>query len=122
MKVLVTGSRHWDIAGQILDRLAKLPKLTTIITGGARGVDATAGVAARVNGFDLIEFPANWTGRGKAAGPYRNRLMLDMNPDLVIAFHEDYENSKGTKDCVEEAKRRGIKVEMVDLKRHKEQR
>lgn len=115
MKVVVTGSRDYQIAQPILDRLEKLPKLSTIIAGGCRGVDATAAVSARVNGFDLIEFPANWTGRGKAAGPYRNRLMLDTKPDLVIAFHEDFANSKGTRDCVEEAKRRGIPVELVHL-------
>lgn len=115
MKIVVTGSRDYPMAQPILDRLAKLPKLSTVITGGCRGVDSSAAVAARVNGFDLIEFPANWNGRGKAAGPYRNRLMLDMRPDLVIAFHEDYDHSKGTKDCVEEAKRRGIPVEVVNL-------
>ena len=37
----------------------------------------------------------------------RNKKMLDMNPDLVIAFHDDIENSKGTKDCIKEAEKRG---------------
>jgi hypothetical protein len=39
--------------------------------------------------------------------------MLDTKPDLVIAFHEDIESSKGTKDCIKEARRRGIAVDVV---------
>jgi hypothetical protein len=38
--------------------------------------------------------------------------MLDLNPELVIAFHENISNSKGTIDTVTEAKRRGIPVEV----------
>jgi len=38
--------------------------------------------------------------------------MLDEKPDLVIAFHPNLAESKGTKDCVNEAKRRGIPVEV----------
>jgi hypothetical protein len=96
----------------IMTRLEKLPKLSTVIEGGQKGADKLARIAADSIGLDVIEFPANWRGRLKAAGPYRNRLMLDLKPDLVIAFHEDIKNSKGTKDCVEEAKRRGIAIEL----------
>lgn len=64
--------------------------------------------------WPLSEFPADWKLHGHAAGPIRNRQMLDEKPDLVIAFHEDWANAKGTRDCVAEAGRRGIKVELVD--------
>lgn len=36
--------------------------------------------------------------------------MLDEKPDLVVAFHDALHRSRGTKDCVEEAQRRGIPV------------
>lgn len=114
MKVLVCGSRDWVILGPIMARLEKLPKLSTIIEGGCEGVDKLARTAAMVLGHDVIEFPANWKGRGLPAGPYRNRLMLDLKPDLVIAFHEDLASSKGTKDTLREAGRRGIKTELID--------
>jgi hypothetical protein len=39
--------------------------------------------------------------------------MLDMSPDLVLAFHNNIKESKGTKDCVSEAARRGILVEII---------
>jgi hypothetical protein len=47
----------------------------------------------------VIAMPADWANHGKAAGPIRNRKMLDLKPDLVLAFHADLTNSKGTKDC-----------------------
>lgn len=114
MRVLVCGSRHWHELKPILDRLALLPKLSTIIEGGAEGADQLARAAARVLGHDIIEYPANWNGRGKAAGPYRNRLMLSLAPELVIAFHENIWKSTGTKDTVSEARRRGINVELIE--------
>lgn len=36
----------------------------------------------------------------KAAGPVRNREMLSLQPDLVIAFHSSIASSKGTKDMI----------------------
>lgn len=113
MKVVVCGSRYWTDLGRVLGRLEALPKFSTIIEGGCSGADGHALIAAHRLGHDVIEFPANWNGRGNGGGPYRNRLMLDMKPDLVIAFHEDIARSKGTKDMVNEAKRRGIPVEVI---------
>jgi hypothetical protein len=37
--------------------------------------------------------------------------MLDTeNPDLVIAFHEDLESGKGTKDMLKRAEKAGVKT------------
>lgn len=60
-------------------------------------------------GFWVEDFPADWERNGRAAGPIRNRQMLDGKPDLVIAFP----GGKGTADMVAEAKRRGIAVREV---------
>jgi len=113
LKVLVCGSRHWDDDRKILDRLSKLPKGTFIIQGGANGADSMAKRAAKLLGFTVWTVSAEWNKFGKAAGPTRNRRMLDLEPDLVIAFHNDLTTSKGTIDTINEAKRRGIKVEVV---------
>lgn len=117
MKVLVCGSRDWVIMKPIMDRLSKLPKLSLVIEGGQRGVDRLARVAAETLGFDVIEVPANWVGRGSRGGPYRNGLMLDLGPELVLAFHENYEGSRGTANCVNQATKRGVPVEIVRLER-----
>ena len=77
----------------------------------AGGADKIAGEIATVFGLKVIPYPANWSAYGKAAGCVRNQLMLDReHPDEVWAFHEDLENSKGTKDMVERAEQAGIKV------------
>lgn len=113
MKVLISGSRDWLDEELILERLSKLPKDTVIIEGGARGADRLSKVVAERLGLEVVEFPADWEKYGKAAGPIRNRRMLSESPDLVIAFHEDLSKSRGTRDTVEEARRRGIKVEVI---------
>lgn len=52
---------------------------------------------------------ANWEAFGAAAGPVRNRWMLDLEPDLVIAFP----GGKGTKNMIEQAKKRGVPVMVI---------
>lgn len=113
IKTLICGDRNWNNYWPIYYVLSKLDKDTIIIHGAARGADSIAGAIATSLGFEVVSVPADWKKYGKAAGPIRNRVMLDMNPDLVIAFHNDIENSKGTKDCVKEAEKRGIEVKIV---------
>lgn len=114
--VVITGARSWFHAGYakiIKKRLSALPKNTILIHGGCRGVDRLSGKIASDLGFAVRVFHADWDQYGPAAGPMRNRLMLNQNPDLVIAFHHDIEKSSGTKDCYKEAVRRGIAAEII---------
>jgi YspA, cpYpsA-related SLOG family len=113
MKVLVCGDRNWSDSKKIIDRISSLPQGTTILTGACRGADRIATEEARALHYEVIEFPADWDAHGRAAGPIRNREMLDQKPDLVIAFHSNLAASKGTADTVCEAKRRGIPVEVI---------
>jgi hypothetical protein len=114
MKILVCGSRDWSKRKPIETRLSlfNVNEDHTIIEGGAPGADTEARYVALDLGFDVVTVWANWEKYGKSAGPRRNRAMLDMKPDLVLAFHEDLSKSKGTSDTVREAQRRGIKVEV----------
>jgi hypothetical protein len=113
VRVLVCGSRDWVDAAAIRARLSKLPNDTVIVHGAAPGADSLAGREAVKLGFVVEAYPAAWGLYGRAAGPIRNRQMLDTSPDLVIAFHYDIASSHGTRDCVLEAKRRGIAVEIL---------
>ena len=113
MIVLVCGSRDWTDEGLIAQWLGELPPNTTVLHGDCRGADRIAAKVAKRLGLKVRAFPADWERHGKAAGPLRNRAMLDEGPALVLAFHEDLERSKGTRDCVEEARRRGITVEVI---------
>lgn len=113
MRVLVTGGREWNLTTTMRKRFAQLPLGTVIIHGNERGADKTADFIAKSMGFETEPFDADWFHLGNEAGPRRNRKMLDTKPDLVLAFHDDlYGRSKGTRDCVQEARRRGIPVEL----------
>ena len=113
MRVLVCGSRDWTQSERIYARLLQLPKGTAIIEGGARGADGYAGTFADDYGYPHIQVAANWEFYEKAAGMIRNSWMLDLQPDLVIAFHPNIESSKGTKDTVTKARKLGIPVEII---------
>jgi hypothetical protein len=113
MKILVTGSRTWYDRDIIYRELVKYPKDSILIQGVAKGADSIARDIALKLGMEVWDYPAEWDKYGKSAGPIRNRQMLDQNPDLVLAFHKNIEESKGTKDCVNEATKRGIPVKLI---------
>lgn len=110
MRILITGDRHWNDEQLIRNWLSACSQFTsvTIVHGGARGADTIADKVAKELGYATACYPADWARYGRAAGPIRNAQMLDSHPDLVLAFHPDLSRSRGTKNCVEEARRRGI--------------
>ncbi len=113
-RVLVCGSRYWTDKLLIETELLTYQTPITVIHGGCRGADSIAGSIAHELGFQVLTVPAKWEKYGFAAGPIRNREMLLLSPDIVIAFHEDLESSKGTKHMVSLAQAAGIKVQLVD--------
>lgn len=86
--------------------------LFRLINGGAYGADLAADTYAVVNGLPIDVFKADWETYGKAAGPIRNKQMLEEGkPDLVVAFYYDLNNkSKGTSHMVSIAKKAGVEV------------
>jgi hypothetical protein len=114
MKAIFCGDRNWDDEVPIRTALLELPLDTIIIHGCARGADKMAGRIAKEMGFTVMEVPANWERYGKSAGPIRNREMLQLGPDLVIAFHGNINESKGTKDMLKIAKKAGIKTKLIE--------
>lgn len=128
MRVLVTGSRDWTDAEAIarpLQFLARHCDHVEVLHGAARGADILAAEIATGLGMTVRAFHADWSvkpdtpperiRRRRGAGAYdvgagfeRNRRMLDEQPDLVLAFQRD--RSSGTRDTVDEARRRGVRV------------
>lgn len=119
MKVLVCGSREWKDDGYIatrLDEFHELYGITEIIEGCARGADRVAEAWAMNRGIPLRHFPADWDryqptdqSRKNPAGAIRNRQMLDEGrPTIVIAFHRNLNDSKGTRDMVHIAREAGV--------------
>ena len=106
MKVVVTGSRDYSSRSTILHWLTLFP-ISCVIHGDCAGADQLASDICDELGIHHVTFHADWHV-GKKAGPIRNQLMIDSEPDLVIAF--PLADSKGTYDCIRRAKVAGIPV------------
>ena len=121
LRILICGSRDWTDKrriGRYLDDLLAAeclePKNLVVIHGGCKGADHHAGMEARGRGCQVLEFPANWSKFGLSAGPKRNQQMLkEGQPDRVVAFHADWEKSKGTKDMVTRSRFYGLPIEII---------
>jgi len=118
-RVLICGGRNLDSAdvlnylnrfarGDITNQLGhKAWPITAVMHGGAKGADEGAGLWAESEDLKPLVFPANWRRDGRAAGPIRNRRMLEHGkPDLVIAFP----GGRGTANMVELAEASGVPV------------
>jgi len=58
---------------------------------------------------------ADWKKYGRAAGPIRNKQMVELGADLCLAFpdHPKGHGSRGTWNCVKLAQQAGIPVLVV---------
>jgi len=114
MRVLFCGDRNWSDIEMIAEELIDLlPKDPTIIVGGAKGADSIAEGVARDLNLKVEVFKADWATYGRAAGPIRNKAMLESGIDKVLAFHDNLSMSKGTRNLVSQAKKMGIEVEVL---------
>lgn len=118
MRVLICGDRNWTDKGAILHELRLLVEdaegQVTVIDGMARGADTLGFQCGQELGLQYERYPAQWDKYGRAAGPIRNQQMLDEGqPDLVVAFHDNLDASKGTKDMVTRARKAGVQVVVI---------
>lgn len=101
MKIAIVGSRNYERLDLVRDTVKKFPFGTTLVSGGARGVDKTAEEAADVYGYKKMIFQAHWRKGGvynPGAGLERNHLIINA-ADKVIAFYDG--ESRGTMHSVE---------------------
>lgn len=101
-KVLFTGDRNWSNIKLVEDVIDKLPKETLIIVGDCpTGLDFIVEYICIKRGLTYNKYEAYWLSQGNAAGPIRNKRMIDEGkPDLIIAFHDNIDgnnSNKGTK-------------------------
>jgi hypothetical protein len=122
LTVLVTGARDWAhpaiVEAVILGFEQVHGPHLAVIVGDASGADSHARAACNVWRIPHRVFAADWPRFGNGAGPRRNRAMLDAleqasGDHMVVGFHSDLAKSKGTLDCVTEARRRGLAVYVV---------
>lgn len=112
MRVAVVGSRHIYID---IDKYIPA-HATTIISGGARGVDTLAEAYADKHNLVKIIFKPEYDKYGKSAPIVRNRLIVE-NADMVVAIWDGH--SRGTKFTIDYARKlnKPIRVFTVDLEK-----
>ena len=91
MRVLVCGGREYrdyDRLKRTMDALDESSSgpIDIVIHGGARGADTLADRWACERGIHVAVVKAQWERYGRSAGPRRNRAMLLLKPDVVLAF------------------------------------
>ena len=114
MKILVCGGREYgdrEFLHSFLDGLldTEEEKITHVIHGNARGADKLAHGWAVLHGIQPVACDAIWTVGGvynPRAGLVRNQAMLDLNPDLVVAFPGE----RGTAHMVRIARKKNVRV------------
>lgn len=107
MRVIIAGSRtihRYDILLEMIEETGW--NITTVISGGAKGVDALGERYAEEMNIDLKIYRADWQKHGKAAGPIRNRKMAENADGLIAIMQWPY--SKGTGNMIETAAKMGL--------------
>ena len=110
---LVTGGRDfadYNLVRKTLDEVLKKYGVDLLVQGGATGADALSKKYRRLHALRplaMTEVKPNWKVHGKAAGPIRNRFMLEnWKPLIVVAFP----GGRGTADCVRQARELGFPI------------
>ncbi len=113
-RVVVCGGKDFadmDLCFRTLDELLPKDSEVEIISGRAKGADTFGEEYARSHSMELAVFPAEWSKYGRAAGPIRNRQMIEyaqQEDALVIAFWNG--QSCGTRNTIDFARKAGVEV------------
>jgi hypothetical protein len=92
---------------QALDRLHQERCVSIVIHGDADGADHLSAAWAESRSVPVKAFPADWATYRRAAGPIRNKQMLDQRvPDLVVAIP----GGRGTANMVLQSRNAGVAI------------
>lgn len=110
----IVGSRDYPNLEQVREYVRAMRRVQDktgrpmrVVSGGARGVDATAEETACEVGLEVTVFLADWDRYGKSAGYRRNKLIVEQ-ADYIVAFWDG--ESKGTKHTIDLALADGKQV------------
>jgi len=110
-RIGVIGSRSFDDYKLLKNILSKFLPFK-LVSGGAIGADLLAERFAIENNLLKEIFLPDWNKYGKRAGFIRNSLIV-KNSDAIIAFWDGF--SKGTKDTIEKARKKGKQLMIIDI-------
>lgn len=114
-KVIIAGCRDftdYELLKEQCDFYLQNQKKESIVivSGHASGADALGERYARERGYELETYPADWKAHGRGAGPIRNAKMASV-AHAVFAFWDG--KSRGTKNMIDTATKRGLQVAVV---------
>ncbi|UMB52433.1 DUF2493 domain-containing protein [Lutibacter sp. A64] len=114
MKLIIAGTRTFNDYKKLCtecDNILQDQNNIEIVSGAYyKGADKLGEQYAKERGYKITRFPANWKRYRRAAGPKRNEQMAEY-ADTLIAFWDG--KSRGTKNMIELAKTRGLKVRTI---------
>lgn len=114
MRVIIAGGRDITDFWLLQDAVEESGfDIETVVSGGAKGVDAMGEIFAEEMNLKLNIYEADWERHGRAAGPIRNRKMAE-NADALIAIWDG--KSRGTKNMIETATKLGLLVYVKEVK------
>lgn len=114
-KVIIAGSRDFNNFSKlksVCDFLLKNFEKVTIVSGGAKGADSLGEEYAKLKGFKLKVYKADWKKYGKGAGIIRNKEMA-KNADMLIVFWDG--KSKGTANMISLAEEANLQVNIISV-------
>jgi len=108
MKTIICGSRTIENKALLKELILYFQlKLSSIISGGARGADKIGEDFAKENSIPLTIIKAEWDIYGKYAGYRRNKQMAEIAEAVIALWNGE---SKGTKNMIDIAKRKGLPI------------
>lgn len=120
-KLAICGSRDINLSYlTVADLVSKLVthERVEVVSGGAKGVDASALKFSQEMYLKYTEFPADWKTYGKAAGPIRNKQIAEYADQLLVIRYPD---SKGSLNVAAEFRKLGKPVTEIILPNPKNQ-
>lgn len=117
MKVGIVGSRGFADLSAVAAYVRGLPPGTTVVSGGAQGVDSVAEKEAERLGLATEIYRVDTVGvssRGEFArrAHARNQIIVDVS-DRLVAFWDG--QSRGTADTIRRAGEASKEVEVVTI-------
>ena len=117
--VIIAGSREFsnydllrDVCDKALENKVAAGYKIVIVSGHANGADSLGEKYAQERGYELKIYEAEWQKLGKAAGHKRNAKMAEIG-NALIAFFADGAKSPGTKNMVEQARKKNLIIREI---------
>lgn len=114
MNIAIVGTRNPKITYlQFITAIADLVRnCDTIVSGGAKGIDAYAKQLADDYHLGYVEYKPEYSKYGRPATFIRNQQIVDT-ADIVIALPS--KESKGTYDTIRRAQKANKKLKVIEI-------